>query len=208
MTSWQETALALQHIKRYHMHDMSRTQNVAEHSYNVTMLVLETALWLSEEKRTAGFGEGIAMQPYREAGILSVLIRALVHDLPECFTGDLDYMVKSRMNDSWKEMENKVFIDFLVDKLPTYMKSHVMKAWMYRDETNLDYCIIKQADYLELTHYCIDDAQRGNRKSLGIAENGFRVTHKYDHKDLESVECPLRILESSLKVKFRRLGEG
>ena len=206
MTNWQEAALALQHIKRYHMHDLSRVQNVAEHSYNVTMLVLETSMWWMHRKRTEGFGEGIEIQSYREAGVLRRVIRALIHDLPERFTGDLDYNVKSNLmlNGTWEKMEDTMVMDFTAS-LPSYMKS-VVREFADCDEDNLDYCIIKQADYLELTHYCIDDAERGNKKSLGIAKNGFKVTHKYDHQDLESVECPLRQLEYALKIKFRKLG--
>jgi len=50
--------------------------------------------------------------------------------------------------------------------------------------------------------------ERGNRKPLGIAKKGLEIIHNYDHKDLEPMDCPLRRLEASLKVKFRQLGDG
>ena len=84
ITKFQETALKVQFIKRYHMRDTSRQQNVAEHSYNVAMLAMETALWVTWSNTDKG-----------EGFVYRVLMQALLHDLSECFTGDLDYWVKN-----------------------------------------------------------------------------------------------------------------
>ncbi len=207
MTKWQEVALGIQYVKRYHMCDMGRQQNVAEHSFNVAMIVLETSLWLYDLKRTEGFGEGVSMQSYREAEIGRRVMMALTHDLPEFFTGDLDYWVKAReeMNGSWKAMEEGVVTEF-IESLPEYMKNIMNRVMSPMEQDSLDYCLVKQADYLELTNFCMNDAERGNKKSLKIAGVGLKLIHKYDHEGLEPRECPLRKLEASLKIKFRELG--
>jgi len=196
MTNWQEVALGIQYVKRYHMCDMGRQQNVAEHSYNVAMIVLETAMWLDERNRNV-------------VALLRRMMMALTHDLPEYFTGDLDYWVKAKeeMNGSWQRMEEAVITDF-VDSLPKYMRDDILPAMSSMEQGTLDYCLVKQADYLELTNFCMNDAERGNKKSLKIAGVGLKLMDKYRHDDLKSNECPLRKLEFALKIKFRQLGEG
>lgn len=196
MTKWQEVALALQYVKRYHMCDLSRKQNVAEHSFNVTMIVLETALWLDADSTVLSY-----------KNLYRIVIRALLHDLPEHFTGDLDYWVKNDrgMNEACKKMEHEA-VNTFTNFLPLWMRGDIVMALSDCNKENLDYCIVKQADYLELANFCLNDAERGNRKSLAIAKNGFVVIHKYDHSVLDSFLCPLRILEVSLKEKYKQLG--
>jgi len=190
-TEFQEAALGLQYVKRYHMRDTARTQNVAEHSFNMTMLVLETSLWLEKES-----GEFDSMRVYQR------LLRALVHDLPEYLMGDLDYWVKSEkdLNVAWKSAEIEVVKNMLAP-MPMYMFD-LHTVLNYRDKSDLDYCIVKQADYLELTHFCFNDYLRGNKKSLEMARNGLTVTNIHYHDKLKSEDCPLRILERSLRKKI------
>lgn len=196
MNEWQMVVLGIQYVKRYHMCDMGHQQNVAEHSFNMAMIVLETSLWL--ETRPSTYNNGTTLQR---------LIMALTHDLPEYFTGDLDYWVKAKeeMNGSWKNMEEGVITQF-IESLPQYLQDDIQPAMSPMEQGSLNYCLIKQADYLELTDFCMNDAERGNKKSLKIAGVGLNLIHKYDHFDLESNECPLRQLEFSLKIKYRNLG--
>ena len=141
--------------------------------------------------------------------LLRRVIMALTHDLPEYFTGDLDYWVKDKdaLNGSWKAMEEEVVTQF-IESLPQYLQDDIQTAMTPREQDSLDYCLVKQADYLELTNFCMNDAERGNKKSLKIAGVGLKLMDKYQHDDLMGSDCPLRKLEYALKIKYRKLGEG
>lgn len=69
-----ESVMRIQAVKRWHMIDTTRTQNLAEHSANVAMLAMLIA-------HTAPAG---IFDLYTDVGAV-----ALVHDLPEAFTGDI-----------------------------------------------------------------------------------------------------------------------
>lgn len=188
ITKFQETVLKVQFVKRYHMRDTSRQQNVAEHSYNVAMLAMETALWVTwlNVDKSEGF-------------VYRVLMQALLHDVTECFTGDLDYWVKnSSIKKHWDELERGYILDF-TNELPTFLLADVRQALLPpKGNSSLEYCIVKQADYLELINFCYDDYLRGNKKSLQMAGLGLKAFSKYKHLVLEDEECPVKILWKSL----------
>lgn len=69
-----ESVMRIQAVKRWHMIDTTRTQNLAEHSANVAMLAMLIVLTAPIE----------FFDTYTYVGAV-----ALVHDLPEAFTGDI-----------------------------------------------------------------------------------------------------------------------
>lgn len=69
-----EAVMRIQAVKRWHMIDTTRTQNLAEHSANVAMLAMLIAMTAPIE----------FFDTYTHVGAV-----ALVHDLPEAFTGDI-----------------------------------------------------------------------------------------------------------------------
>lgn len=69
-----ETVMRVQAVKRWHMIDTTRIQNLAEHTANVALLAMTVA-------KTAPIDW---FDTYA-----AVATAALVHDIPESFTGDL-----------------------------------------------------------------------------------------------------------------------
>lgn len=78
-----ESVMRIQAVKRWHMIDTTRTQNLAEHSANVAMLAMLIALTASIE----------FFDTYTHVGAV-----ALVHDLPEAFTGDIPSHTKKMLS--------------------------------------------------------------------------------------------------------------
>ena len=78
-----ESVMRIQAVKRWHMIDTTRTQNLAEHSANVAMLAM----------LIASTSSGEFFDTYTYVGAV-----ALVHDLPEAFTGDIPSHTKKMLN--------------------------------------------------------------------------------------------------------------
>lgn len=70
-----ETVMRIQSVKRWHMIDTTRQQTLAEHSANVALLAMMIAIQCK--------GSGLFNEPPLIAAA------ALVHDIPESFTGDI-----------------------------------------------------------------------------------------------------------------------
>ena len=86
--------LRASHVKRWHIVNTIRTQNVAEHSFNVAIIADELQHRLIE-----AFGTDILPPVYHRDRMLwerDVLMIALTHDLDEVFTGDIPASVKPR----------------------------------------------------------------------------------------------------------------
>jgi len=87
-----ESVMRLQAVKRWHMIDTTRTQNLAEHSANVAVLAAMIAFsapnfWFDSHT--------------------SIAMAALVHDIAEAFTGDIPSHTKKHLS-GIKELEAAV----------------------------------------------------------------------------------------------------
>lgn len=88
-----EAVMRMHSVKRWHMIDTTRNQNLAEHSANVAMLAMTIAL-------TA------PLQFFDSPYVIAAA--ALVHDLPEAFTGDIPTHTKPHLF-GLEELEDVVF---------------------------------------------------------------------------------------------------
>lgn len=86
-------------VKRFHLLPMAVSQNIAEHQWNVTMLFLTAWPMTSDQQKDKAahplVAQSIGMQ------------WALVHDLPEVYTGDLPTHIK-HLTPSIKQVLNGV----------------------------------------------------------------------------------------------------
>lgn len=87
-----EAVMRLHSVKRWHMIDTTRQQTLAEHSANVAMLAMLV----------------VATAPMFMFGSpAEIAAAALVHDLPECFTGDIPTLTKRSLT-GLEELEDRV----------------------------------------------------------------------------------------------------
>ncbi len=77
-----ETVMRLHSVKRWHMIDTTRQQTLAEHSANVALL----AMMIAATSPIFQFATGAVIATY-----------ALMHDIPEAFTGDIPTHTKQHL---------------------------------------------------------------------------------------------------------------
>ena len=91
-----EEVMRLSNLKRWGIVEMSRSQSVAEHSYNVVMISAYIVDKLPNEIKPAGLRE-------------IVVNWSLVHDLPELVTGDIPTPIKELIRTSLDGAEKDLF---------------------------------------------------------------------------------------------------
>lgn len=87
-----ETVMRLHSVKRWHMIDTTRQQTLAEHSANVALL----AMMIATTSPIFHFATGAIIATY-----------ALMHDIPEAFTGDIPTHTKRHLP-GLDELEKRV----------------------------------------------------------------------------------------------------
>lgn len=129
----------LTHVGRWGILRRIRNQNVAEHSYYVTVYCIELISLL-----------GVEVTPYET---LQLVHSALVHDVDEIWTGDIPGPAKRVMNVDTKPLASSRMQEIL----PMHAMAHskVVLSPMLRQ-------ILKVADFLEAVLYLCDERQLGN----------------------------------------------
>lgn len=127
-------------IKRWGIISMTRTQSVAEHSYNVAMMALN----IYNNSRCL------------DVSVEWILVLALTHDLPEIHTGDIPMSLKTDdIKQAVKEYENAAY-----PKLSAFKQQ----------SKEIELLIVKAADIMEAITYCrrYSDDPRSNEVIQGL----------------------------------------
>ena len=129
-------------VWRYSSIPVAVQENVAEHSFWVALYAVMIARKLGADRDVQG----------------QVALEGLIHDLPECVTGDVVRPFK------YSSQEFKQAVDLaegdMVDTLPDAIREMLADS----DEVRSEYvkAIVKAADFLSLFQYMRREAARGN----------------------------------------------
>lgn len=131
-----EQVMRLSNLKRWGIVEMSRSQSVAEHSYNVAMIAAYVADRLPSKVKPAGLRE-------------IVINWSLAHDLPELVTGDIPTPIKADIRESLNKAERNLFPEMFAHK---------------DSMSRLGLAICKVADLLEAiqfaNRFCVDTRKK------------------------------------------------
>lgn len=142
----------LKHIKRWGLMRNNMEENVAEHTFNVTLI----AHALCMIKNTY-FGGAVSEK--------DVLAAALYHEAGEVITGDLPTPIKYFDEDitrSYKKIERHAE-DTLVSMLPEEMRGQI-GPYVRQEEDAEVKRIVKAADRLSAYIKCTEELKAGNRE--------------------------------------------
>lgn len=159
----------MKYISRWSLMRNTRTENVAEHSYHVSVLAHALAV-ISRDV----FGNDV--DPGR------VCAAALYHDMPEILTGDLPTPIKyygSDIKEAYKRIEKEAS-EKLLSNLTVEMRGGIAAAAMEADANVNKF--VKAADKLDAYIKCCEEINAGNRD--------FKTAEEQTRAALDKMEMP------------------
>lgn len=140
----------LRYIRRYSTSLVLHSENVAEHSYYVTLYALYVTAWVNNQKVTEFKGKPVV-------DLEKVLIRAIIHDTDESISGDFQRPFKyssKKLTEMLKEaaqiLIEKVFVSLTNMHNFNYFLS---LQWHTDKDDTLEGKIIDFCDYLAVVSY-------------------------------------------------------
>ena len=136
--------MTLGEIIRYNNRRKIRKENVAEHSFYVATNVIRICARFN-------IPENIKLR---------CLELAIVHDIPEIFLGDVNYLVK-RDNPNIAEALEKAELEALKKHMPEFFDAY-LELTLKEKENSLEARIVKLADAISVLQYCTNEQLLGN----------------------------------------------
>ncbi len=162
----------MKYISRWSLMRNTRTENVAEHSFHVSVLAHALAV-ISRDV----FGKEI--DPARVAAA------ALYHDMPEILTGDLPTPIKyygADIKQAYKRIEKEAG-EKLLSHLTPEMKPGIAAAAMDCDDAVNR--LVKAADKLDAYIRCLEEINAGNRDFETAAKQTKAALDKMDMPEVK-----------------------
>jgi 5'-deoxynucleotidase YfbR-like HD superfamily hydrolase len=155
-------AFRLSAVSRYHKFKLVRPQSVAEHSFNVAVLLCY-------------FSDVLV-----RAGIFSdrdhMIRRGLLHDLPEEVSGDVLFNTKEAIMDSVTSFDWNLFEQALVEDSYGEVDVNTIAAiWGHKTPT-FDDSLCELADMLECFFKMIEEYNLGNTSILSVLQRSLDLS--------------------------------
>lgn len=158
-----------------------RENTVKSHSAGVGFAGLLIAIYESKKRKCP-------------INYLDVLMKALLHDIEEVFTGDVPYPFK-RVKGVRETLKKAV-----KGQVKTLLKDYepLFKAWEGAKSDDITGKIVAYADVLDLAMYCLQEIELGNRHMIPVLKEALRVAETYNlyfDKSIEMTRFKSRVNE-------------
>ena len=130
----------LKNIVRYNTRQRLTDETVAEHSFFVALMSLMICdeLGLSNDLK------------------LRIIIKSLLHDMPEIEINDITHDVKERLN--LRSLLEKYEIEYYENNFPKYVK-------LMKDDETIETAVMSLADILSVRQYALHELELGNNSA-------------------------------------------
>ncbi|HHU74199.1 MAG TPA: 5'-deoxynucleotidase [Clostridiales bacterium] len=177
-------------IQRWSLMRNSQTENISEHSLEVSILAHALAI-ISRER--------LGKQTNAE----KVALIGIYHDAPEIITGDMPTPIKyfnEEIKDAFKNVE-MVAAQRLLGMLPDDLRNHYEEYFFPREGDRYEWKLVKAADKLSALIKCIDERKTGNTEFLSAEKSLVQIL-----KDMELEEVNI-FMEEFLPAYYKTLDE-
>lgn len=139
-----KTTRSLRHERRLSVHQCNKYETVAEHSFYVALIAREIAIDMRLSPNTIGL----------------IVDMALLHDVEEAITGDINYLVRREIPNI-KDLEEKA-------------RAEIQRSYVYPEDIyGLWSHIIEFADAYEFKMYLEEERRSGNSGLMDIEKETF-----------------------------------
>lgn len=180
----------MKHIERWALMRNSNSENISEHSLEVSMIA--HALALISNKRL-----GNQWNAERAAVI------AMYHDSTEIITGDMPTPIKyynDEIKDAFQKVE-KIAAGQLLNMLPDDLKEEYDSIFFQKEEEDYLWKLVKAADKLSALIKCIEEEKAGNTEFINAKKT---IEESLKDSELEEVHI---FLEEFLPPYYKTLDE-
>lgn len=149
----------MKYIERWALMRNSESENISEHSLEVSMIAHMLAL--ISNKRC-----GNHLNPER------VAVLALYHDSTEIITGDMPTPIKyynQEMKETFQEIEESA-AQHLIQMLPEDFQEEYRSIFFHQEEDSYLWKLVKAADRMSAMIKCIEEEKAGNREFIKAKE--------------------------------------
>lgn len=142
----------LSHVRRWAVSRGNRRESVADHSYYVTLYCLMIYRWWTI------FGE-----PKLNIDLGILLSKATLHDIEECYIGDIPYPVKHGSAEIQRSLDDvaRMYVLTMLEKWSShaYVISGLLDVWMTAKDITLTGRIVEFAEALSRLSYIAQEVQ-------------------------------------------------
>ena len=191
----------LKNIRRCNNFPTITTEDVAEHTFYVSVI----ALTLAEEYNRYVNEHNKQYHPLdvenlmEEVNVETVMKRALFHDMEECFTSDIPYNVKHYNKDLNNEF--RYCVQDMLDRIYRGINSPDIYSHLYYIEQckqDKEGEFVALADLIEGAWYCFEEMEMGNQSIRGLFFNYMDEINNLECTKLLKLTCPT--LEATLRL--------
>lgn len=163
----------MKYIKRWSLMKNSSSENISEHSLEVSMLAHCLAVI---SKRRLG----------NNINVEKIALIGLYHDSTEIITGDLPTPIKyfnKSIQGSYKEIEKQA-AERLLNMLPEDLREDYYDLFFPREEDEYLWKLIKAADKLSALIKCIQEENAGNNEFISAKKSTYEILKKLDMEEV------------------------
>jgi len=174
------------HVYRYSSVLVLKKESTAEHTFFTTVYALAVACWVEEVSQEVGGGEGPNLE--------HVLLRALLHDLEECRTGDINRMFKRSSSELYEAIQEgaRYQVRTVLDAVfpnpdSSWIQSLLFGVWNEAKDDTLEGKIVTFADFLSVVAYMLSEMNCSNRTMLRYHEEVLRYANIFNGSDYDFI---------------------
>ncbi len=203
--------IRLRYTFRYSTCRVNHRENVAEHSFYVCFYAALLGQWLQNNPQVVSTVTGEPEYLQHRLNWELLMVRASVHDLEECQSGDMPRHFKYSSQEMWTAAHKASVLAFqqVIEKLVTpEWAERLLGNWQLAKDSRLEGKVIAFADYLSVLAFIAQEYESGNRNAFEHAETLREYYHHFEDSGFDAMRPLIASVPSFIDSVFGPNIEG